>query len=75
MTSNDENTQCRRCSNPIPARRLDALPDTTVCLDCSAEIGGEYELKVTMGSVGAKRGSLKLTGQKLTVKRVRKVIK
>jgi len=26
---------CERCGSPIPQERLDFLPDTTTCVDCS----------------------------------------
>lgn len=66
-----ETRECRLCGVEIPSARLKALPDTLVCVDCSKEIGGEYELKVTVNSI-AKPGSLKLTGQQVSVRRQRK---
>src|SRR5208283_4893371 len=33
---------CHRCGCEIPAERLEALPDTIVCIECSKAIGGEY---------------------------------
>jgi Prokaryotic dksA/traR C4-type zinc finger len=48
----------RMRGNEIPEERLQAIPDTLVCVRCSKKIGGEFELKVTVGSVG-KAGSLK----------------
>lgn len=53
---------CRRCGVEIPAARLKVIPDTSVCVKCSEEIGGEFELKVTVSGT-AKAGSLKITGQ------------
>ncbi|MEQ8279750.1 MAG: TraR/DksA C4-type zinc finger protein [Deltaproteobacteria bacterium] len=71
----DENTTevllCARCEQEIPAARLEALPGTIVCLECSEAIDGDFELEVRMGSTG-KVGSLKLTGQTLEVRRVKK---
>jgi len=26
---------CEKCGTPIPAERLEALPDTTTCVNCS----------------------------------------
>ena len=63
---------CTICGREIPEERLQAIPDTLVCVDCSTKIGGEFELKVTVGSVG-KSGSLKKTGQELAIKRQRKI--
>lgn len=71
---NDDATTCRICGAEIPAARLEALPDTEVCVRCSEEIGGEDELEVTISSTG-KAGSLKKTGQDLSVKRKRKRLK
>jgi len=66
-----ETRECRLCGDEIPNARLEALPDTLVCVDCSEEIGGEYELKVTVSGT-AKPGSLKVTGQQVSVRRQRK---
>ena len=52
---------CTRCGDEIPAGRLKAIPDTLVCAKCSEQIGGEFELKVTVSGT-AKAGSLKITG-------------
>jgi hypothetical protein len=57
-----EEKYCTRCGAEIPAGRLKAIPDTLVCVKCSEEIGGEFELKVTVSGT-AKAGSLKVTGQ------------
>ena len=62
---------CRRCGTEIPEGRLEAIPDTLVCVKCSEEIGGEFELKVTVSGT-AKAGSLKVTGQQVEVQRQRK---
>ena len=67
-------TTCRRCGDEIPQGRLKALPDTRVCVRCSEAIGGEEELEVTTSATG-KAGSLKKTGQDVSVRRVRKPIK
>jgi len=63
--------ECRVCSIEIPAGRLRAMPETEVCVGCSERIGGEFGLKVTISGTG-KAGSLKITGQEITVKRYRK---
>jgi len=68
---NAETRHCRLCGVEIPRGRLEALPDTLVCVNCSETIGGEFELKVTVSQTG-KAGSLKKTGQQVTVKRQRK---
>jgi hypothetical protein len=63
---------CRICGREIPRERLEVIPDTLVCVNCSKKIGGEFELEVRMGGVGSKPGSLKKTGQELSVKRQRR---
>ena len=70
----DEARGCRRCGTPIPPARLRALPDTLVCVSCSEKIGGEFELEVRLGSTG-KAGSLKKTGQELSVRRKRRPLR
>ena len=59
---------CRICEVEIPIERLELMPDTLVCVKCSQKIGGEFELKVSIGGTH-KIGSLKITGQEVTVKR------
>jgi hypothetical protein len=49
------------CGKTIPPARLEAIPDTLVCVGCSEKIGGEFELEVKVSSTG-KAGSLKKTG-------------
>jgi hypothetical protein len=63
--------RCRMCGAEIPAERLAVIQDTLVCVKCSQEIGGEFELEVRMGATG-KAGSLKKTGQELQVTRQRR---
>lgn len=66
--------QCRVCGKPIPEARLKAIPETFVCVHCSEKIGGEFELEVTVSSTG-KAGSLKKTGQDVSVARKRRPLK
>jgi hypothetical protein len=47
------------------------MPETNVCVKCSQNIGGEFELEVTVSSTG-KAGSLKKTGMSIEVRRKRK---
>jgi len=57
---------CIRCDEPIPAKRLEALPETRLCVCCSEDVGGDFiitgvlertnkegSMKVNYGSVGA----------------------
>jgi hypothetical protein len=71
VTSDADILLCARCESEIPKARLKALPGTMVCVACSEVVGGDFELEVRLGSTG-KVGSLKLTGQTLEVRRVKK---
>jgi hypothetical protein len=63
-----DETLCRICGNEIPEGRRKAMPETRVCIQCSQDIGGEFELEVTISSTG-KAGSLKKTGETVQVRR------
>jgi hypothetical protein len=65
---------CERCGSEIPAERVEALPDTEVCIKCSTAIGGEYHLQVVEGSL-AKAGSLKRNYGTFSVHKTRKKIR
>jgi len=39
-----ERRLCERCNAEIPAERIEALPDTVICMKCSKAIGGEFKL-------------------------------
>lgn len=71
---NDEAIHCRICGSDIPAARLAAIPETLVCVKCSEKIGGEFQLEVTISSTG-KAGSLKKTGQAVSVRRTPKQLR
>lgn len=49
---------CKRCGEEIPAERLDALPDTWLCVQCSQAVGGEFEVSFRQVQTN-KKGSLK----------------
>lgn len=49
---------CHRCDTEIPPARIEALPDTLLCVKCSEEVGGEKRIKVRQRNY-AKAGSLK----------------
>ena len=36
---------CELCGKKIPKQRLEALPDTRLCVKCSAKIGGDYVIE------------------------------
>jgi hypothetical protein len=66
--------RCERCGGEIPAERVEALPDTHVCVECSRKIGGEYVLRAVPENL-AKGGSLKKNYASWGVKKVRRVIR
>ncbi len=49
---------CVRCQAEIPAERIEALPDTLICIKCSQAIGGEFIITAEAESIG-KAGSMK----------------
>jgi hypothetical protein len=50
------------------------MPETLVCVKCSEKMGGEFELEVTVSATG-KAGSLKKTGQDVSVKKKRRPLR
>jgi len=54
----EETRSCARCRATIPAGRIAALPETRLCIKCSEEIGGDFEVTVIKENL-AKVGSLK----------------
>ncbi len=64
---------CERCGVEIPAERVEALPETRVCMRCSEAIGGEFEIRTSTENLG-KAGSLKKNYGGVTVRRRRKKI-
>jgi hypothetical protein len=49
---------CERCRTQIPQGRLEALPETRLCVKCSQAIGGDFVVSVVTENLG-KSGSLK----------------
>jgi hypothetical protein len=64
---------CARCWGEIPVERLEAIPETMVCVQCSKEIGGEFQLVVTPERT-SKKGSLK-KNYGYDMKKIRKPIR
>jgi hypothetical protein len=65
---------CARCGELIPAERIEALPETMVCVTCSREMGGEFRVDVTPERT-SKEGSLKRNYGGYTTRKVRKPIR
>lgn len=69
----DTPRHCKRCDSEIPAERIEALPETEICVKCSEEIGGEWDTIVVPGDT-SKKGSLKHNYSQFSVVRKRKTI-
>ena len=50
-----EQRPCQRCGEDIPRRRLEVLPHTRLCLDCSQEIGGDFKTYAVPENTGKPR--------------------
>jgi len=44
--------ECKRCEKEIDPERLEIMPETEVCTECSKAIGGEVKMYVGMDSSG-----------------------
>lgn len=44
--------KCKLCHQVISAERLEVLPDTRLCVKCSQEVGGDYEVTITEENLG-----------------------
>ena len=62
---------CERCKVEIPAERIEVLPETRLCVNCSQTVGGEFEVRISRENLG-KAGSLKKNYGGVTVKMKRK---
>jgi hypothetical protein len=65
---------CARCGELIPAERIEAIPETMVCVQCSHEMGGEFKVYAAAERI-SKEGSLKKNYGGYTTRKVRKAIK
>ncbi len=57
----------------IPAERIEAMPETRLCVACSRAVGGEFTISLTPKNL-AKSGSLKKNYADWTIKKRRKPI-
>jgi hypothetical protein len=64
---------CARCGEEIPVERIEAVPETQVCVRCSAEMGGEFKVYVIPERI-SKEGSLKKNYGGYATRKVRKPI-
>jgi hypothetical protein len=66
---------CARCRAEIPVERLEALPETIVCVRCAQAMGGsEFRIEVVAEKT-SKEGSLKKNYGGYSTRKVRKTIR
>ena len=65
---------CIRCKAEIPAERLEAIPETQLCVKCSEAVGSDFETVVVSENVG-KAGSMKKNYGGFSVKKRRRKIR
>ena len=71
MPSEPKSRPCQRCGTMIPVERIEVLPETRLCVDCSKAVGGEFDLAIVPENL-AKAGSLKKNYGSFAVQRTRK---
>lgn len=64
---------CIRCKAMIPPERIEALPETRLCVPCSKAVGGDFETTIVSENL-AKTGSLKKNYGGISVKKKRRKI-
>ena len=64
---------CARCGAGIPAERVEAIPETMVCVACSKDMGGEFKV-VVVPERTSKEGSLKKNYGGYVTTKIRKPI-
>ena len=69
-----ETRRCELCDAEIPEARVAALPGTWLCIECSEEVGGDFQYIAKQENLG-KAGSLKLNYGGVTVEKRRKVLR
>ena len=70
----NETRICWRCNKEIPEARVKALPDTSICVECSEETGGEFGI-VGVAENMAKEKSLKKNYGTVKITKVRRNIR
>ena len=64
---------CKRCRKEIPAERIEALPETQLCVRCSGEVGSDF-IVFAIPETTSKVGSLKKNYGGWTVRKKRREI-
>jgi RNA polymerase-binding transcription factor DksA len=66
---------CARCGAEIPAERIEAIPETLVCVRCAQEMGGSEFVVIAVAEKTSKDGSLKKNYGGYSTRKVRKPIR
>jgi hypothetical protein len=69
----NEARPCQRCGNEIPAGRIEALPETQLCVPCSQAVGTDFEVFAVAERTN-KADSLKKNYGSWTIRQRRRVI-
>lgn len=64
---------CARCRAEIPSERIEALPETRLCIECSTAVGNEFDIEITQENL-AKTNSLKKNYGSISIKKRRREI-
>jgi len=65
---------CELCGKVVPEERLEAIPETKICVGCSQRVGGEFVLEIEQVKT-SKEGSMKLNyGGGVNVRLVRRTL-
>ena len=62
---------CEMCRRMIPVERLEVLPETRLCVECSRKVGREFDLAIVPENL-AKSGSLKKNYGSFEIRKVRR---
>ena len=66
---------CARCGREIPAERMEAVPETRVCVKCAQAMGGSDFISVVVAEKTSKEGSLKKNYGSYHTKKIPKLIR
>ena len=71
MPDQPKSRPCQRCGVMIPAERIEVLPETRLCVNCSKAVGGEFDVSMIPENL-AKSGSMKKNYGSFEMKKTRK---
>ena len=71
MASEPKSRPCQRCGRMIPVERIEVLPETRLCVECSKAVGGEFDVSIVPENL-AKSGSMKKNYGSFEMKKTRR---